>query len=126
MIVVDSSVLIAILLNEPEKQFFSEKLALSDDNLMSAANYVEASMVIYYKMKGKGLEKLKQLIADSEIHIHEVTEEIAELAIEAFVKYGKGIHKAGLNFGDCFTYATAKHLKAELLYKGKDFDKTDI
>ncbi len=123
MLVIDSSVLIAILLNEPEKYHFSERLSLSEENYMSASNYVETGIVIYSKMKEEGLKKLKQLISDAEIKIYEVNEEIAELAIEAFAKYGKGVHKAGLNYGDCFSYATAKYLNAELLYKGKDFDR---
>lgn len=84
-------------------------------------------MVAVGRYGSVGLDKTKALIARSQITITPFTESLAELAAQAFLKFGKGCgHPAQLNFGDCMAYALAKSLDAPLLYKGDDFAKTDI
>ncbi len=124
--VVDSSAIIAILKQEPDAQRFALALAYAPDRWMSAVSLVEAALVIEGRFGGRGARELDTLIARSRIQFVAFDGEQAALAREAFRRFGRGRHPAGLNFGDCLAYALAKHLDEPLLFKGDDFAKTDV
>lgn len=124
--VIDTSALLAILLPEPDALTYEAPLAHAPKRAVSAASLLETGMVLIPR---RGKEKAMELpawLAAFGIDIHPVTPGQAMLAMEAFERYGKGRHKAALNFGDCFAYALAKTLNARLLFKGQDFTHTDI
>ena len=124
--VIDTSALVAILKWEPEGHAFNDAIEQASECLLSAASFVEASIVIE---SSRGYDRLRDLdlfIATAGIEIVPVDSEQAYLAREAFRRYGKGRHPAGLNYGDCFSYALAKARELPLLFKGRDFPATDI
>jgi ribonuclease VapC len=124
--VVDTSILIAIVLKEQGFEELVFKLAEADVRCLSAASYLEASIVLL-KRRGKGIElELDRTIYELEITIIPVTATHARIARQAFLEYGKGQHPARLNFGDCFAYALAKSRSEPLLFKGDDFQQTDV
>jgi ribonuclease VapC len=124
--VIDPSALIAILNDEPERKAFTEAIEQADTRLLSAAGFVEVSIIIDNRYGYDGRRDLDLLIAESGIEIIEVDEDQARFARDAFRQYGKGRHAAGLNFGDCFSYALAKVAGLPLLCKGNDFTQTGI
>jgi ribonuclease VapC len=124
--VIDTSVLIAILSREPEEQAFRAAIKFAPDRLLSAATHVEAAMVTLSLRGDAGVELLDALIAAFRLTIVPVTDEHAVLAIDAFRRFGRGRHPASLNYGDCFSYALAKSTGQPLLFKGSDFGLTDI
>lgn len=124
--IVDSSVVVAILGNEPEAPFLEAALANAPTRRISAANYVEASVVVDRRRDPVFSRKLDELIRDAQIIVDPVTTQQAYLARDAYRDFGKGRHRAGLNFGDCFAYALAKDKGEPLLFKGDDFRKTDV
>jgi ribonuclease VapC len=124
--VVDTSALVAILLRERDTDRFSGRLEETPLRLMSAVTRVELSLVIEGRYGGPGRADLERLLRDTHIEIAAVTPQHADLAIEAFRRFGKGRHRAGLNVGDCFAYALAKATDLPLLFKGNDFVHTDI
>ena len=127
MIVVDTSALVAILKNEPERQVYIELIEAADATHISAANLLEARMVLFCRHGEAALLALNALMATSRMHVMEVTSGMAEIAFDAFRRFGKGSGSgASLNCGDCFAYALARYLDAPLLYKGNDFSRTDI
>jgi len=124
--VVDSSVLIAILLNEPEADSYRQRLAETEEIYISAVSLVESSMVIEYKGGEQGAKKFDELLKVITPTIISFDSQQADLARTAWRQYGKGRHPAKLNFGDCCSYAVAKYLNQPLLFKGDDFSKTDL
>jgi ribonuclease VapC len=124
--VIDTSVLIAILLNEPEAPAFRRKVLAISIRLMSAMSKLEASMVVVGRSGSVGLAALDQLIAELDITIVPFDEHQADIAREAFARYGKGQHPAGPNFGDCAAHALALTEAEPLLFKGTDFGATDV
>ncbi|MCL4267084.1 MAG: type II toxin-antitoxin system VapC family toxin [Anaerolineae bacterium] len=124
--VLDTSVLIAILMSEPEARAMATILATADERLLSAASLLETSIVIESRYGLAGGEKLNELIQTAQIKIEPVTHEQVTAARLAYRTYGKGRHPAGLNFGDCFAYALAKTTGEPLLFIGNDFNQTDI
>ena len=124
--VVDSSALLAVLLQEPDAAAMSLALKQGHPRRLSAANFVETSMVLEARHADAGIRELDTLLQRASIEIIPVDEQQARIAREAFRHFGKGRHKAGLNFGDCFAYALAKSLDEPLLCKGEDFCLTDI
>ena len=126
MIVVDTSALVAILLREPEASAFSTIIELSGNCLLSAVSRVEFSMVVEGRSGGAGRAMLERTLDEAAIEIVAITPAHAEIAIDAFRRFGRGRHKAALNMGDCFSYALAKALDVPLLFKGDDFSQTDI
>lgn len=124
--VIDSSVLIAILLEEPEAEHFTKLLIDADGIYISAVSIVESSMVIEYKKGELGAAQYDELLKTINPTIIAFDAQQAKLARTAWKEYGKGRHPAKLNFGDCCSYATAKHLNQPLLFKGNDFSQTDI
>ena len=115
-----------ILLREPE----AERFAISIENAavvrLSAASYVEAAVYVDRNADEIRRAMLDTFLAEFSIRIEAVTAEQALLARQAFVLFGKGRHKAGLNFGDCFTYALARAWREPVLFKGGDFGHTDL
>ena len=124
--VVDTSAVVAILLREPEADSFAGMVVDSPLRVMSVVTRVELSFVVEGRLREAGRTDLEQLLRDLRIELAAVTPEQAEIAIEAFRRYGKGRHRAGLNIGDCFSYALAKVMDLPLLFKGGDFIHTDI
>jgi ribonuclease VapC len=127
MIVIDSSVLIAILEHEPERTTFFQAIADADRRLISAVSYQETGQVIFSRRGANGLRDLEELITVMQAEIVPHDRALAQFSIEAFKRYGKGIHPdARLNFCDCAAYALAISLEAPLLFKGNDFVATDV
>jgi ribonuclease VapC len=124
--VVDTSALIALLNMEPESARLAVALESDPTRLVSAATVVEAGLVIESRFGSVGGRELDLLIAKAGLSIESVTADQADVAREAWRRYGKGRHSAGLNFGDCFSYALAKVTGEPLLFKGDDFIHTDI
>jgi ribonuclease VapC len=124
--IIDTSALLAILQNEPERRSFNEAIEEAESRLLSAATLVEVSMVIESRYGAEGVRDLDLLISRAQIEIVSVDVEQAYVARRAFSQFGKGRHPAGLNYGDCFSYALAKVCDEPLLYKGEDFSQTDV
>jgi ribonuclease VapC len=124
--VLDTSAVLAILQNEPERRQFNEAIEAADTRSLSTASFVECSMIVESRYGADGVRALDLFIAKAQVSLVPVDEEQADLARRAFRKYGKGRHSAGLNFGDCFSYALSKALEEPLLFKGNDFPQTDV
>jgi len=124
--IIDTSALIAILFDEPERRRFNELIEADETRLVSAATLVEASLVIEARRGEAAGRELDLFLHRAQVSIVPVDEEQAELARVAWRKFGRGRHAANLNFGDCFTYALARASDEALLAKGDDFSKTDI
>ena len=126
MIVVDSSALIAILLDEPERRSLVDAIVDYGEPRFSAASYLESSMVIEAYSGVQGARDIDEFIEDVGIRVIAVDHAQARVARDAFRRFGKGRHRAKLNFGDCFVYALAMTLNAPVLFKGNDFALTDL
>ena len=126
MIVVDTSVLIAILDRESDAALYAEAIAEADSPLISAATLLELHIVMLNRHGGRAGQLVDRLIQDAGFQIEHFTAQHLELAREAYARYGKGRKSAGLNYGDCFSYALAKATGLPLLFKGEDFSKTDL
>ena len=123
--VVDTSALVAILSNEPERRTFNEKIAGAGSCFVSAGSYLETAIVIEARYSYEGVRDLTFYLQTA-VTVVPFDAQQAELALGAYAKYGKGKHRAGLNFGDCFAYALAKRRGEPLLFKGEDFSRTDL
>ena len=124
--IVDTSVVIAILKGERDADVLGDVLARAQVCRMSAVSYVEAGVVVDSNRNPVLSRRLDDLLRAVEIDIEPVTLHQARIAREAYRDFGKGRHRAGLNFGDCFAYALAKEKGEKLLFKGDDFRHTDI
>ena len=124
--VIDTSALIAIFEDEPERSHFNELIAGTSVCRLSAASYVECSVVLETRRGRTALHDLLVYIARAGIEIEPVTADHAELAVDAYRTYGRGHHSAGLNFGDVFSYALSVATGEPLLFKGSDFALTDV
>jgi len=124
--VVDASAILAVLLKEEDAASYNKKLSLDGRKFMCPFNALEADMVITSRLGAAGKEKLDRHLFYSEVEIIPFTSGMQTLAYDAWLKFGKGHHKAKLNMGDCCAYATAKALNEPLLFKGGDFSLTDI
>jgi ribonuclease VapC len=124
--VIDSSALIAILMDEPERRAFNEKIEADPVRLLSAANFVEAAVIIETRLGEAGGREFDLFLYRAGIQVAPVDAEQAEIARRALAQYGRGRHPASLNFGGCFAYALAKARGEPLLFKGGDFTLTDI
>jgi ribonuclease VapC len=124
--ILDTSALLAILLRELEAADFARAMEGSKVVRMSVASYLEAA--IYVDRNGDEVRRamLDTFLEEFAIKLEPVSVEQARIARQAFQLFGKRRHAAGLNYGDCFTYALAKTAREPLLFKGQDFDKTDI
>ena len=125
--ILDTSVLIAIVKEEPEASDFSMSMEAANELYLSAGNYLEASIVVGGFRNPKLNARLDEILEDAEVVIEPFTAEQAGIARQAYRDYGKGSgHRANLNFGDCFAYALARVKREPLLYKGDDFVHTDV
>jgi ribonuclease VapC len=124
--VIDTSAIIAILSNESERARFNWAIAGAPVRRVSAATYAEAGIVLTARYGPAGFHQLMLFLIRGGIDIEPLDQRQAELAARAYERYGKGRHPAGLNYGDCFSYALARSRDEELLCKGDDFTKTDI
>ncbi|MBI1980565.1 MAG: type II toxin-antitoxin system VapC family toxin [Methylocystis sp.] len=126
MIVVDSSALIAIVLNEPERSAF-QSIVIVGRGVMSAVNVHESACVLRARLGDDGVALMWRFMAVFEIEIAAFDAAQARAAIAAYGRYGKGVdRKARLNLADCAAYALAKSLDWPLLFKGADFSATDV
>jgi ribonuclease VapC len=123
MIAVDTSALMAIVLNEPEADACVAVLEAEDDLMISAGTVAEALIVAARRNVG---EEMKRLIDGLGFEIIGVTRASARRIAKAYESWGKGVHPAALNFGDCFAYEVAKEHACRLLFVGQDFSRTDV
>ena len=124
--VIDTSAVVAILFEEDDHLRYAEAIEAAPTRLVSAVTRVELAVVMEGRKRDAGRSRLERFFALSATEIVAVTAHQANLAIDAFRRFGKGRHPAGLNLGDCFSYALAKASDLPLLYKGEDFARTDI
>lgn len=123
MIVVDTSALMAILLGEAEADRCADVLEAEDKILISASTMAEA-LIVASRRNCK--DEMEKLIAGLGFEIIGVTAATVQNVVQAYETWGKGVHPASLNFGDCFAYALAKERGCRLLYVGEDFARTDL
>ena len=126
--IVDASAVIALRKEEPDAPRFLRALAVSTQpKRMSAANYLEAAIVVDANRNPLLSRRLDDLIVQTETAVEPVTREHADTARAAYRDFGKGSgHRAGLNFGDCFAHALAKSMREPLLFRGNDFSHIDV
>ena len=124
--IVDTSAIIAVLRDEAEAAAISQTLQESPICRISAVSYVEAAIVTDCNQDPLLSRRFDTLLRDVGMRVETVTAKQAEIARQAYRDFGKGRHKAGLNFGDCFAYALAKEMDEPLLFKGDDFRHTDV
>ena len=125
--IVDTSALIAVLRGEGDADRYIQALAEAPADIrMSAASWLEAAVVVDANRDPVLSGRFDDLIAEAGVSIEPVTAEHARLARQAYRDFGKGNHPAGLNFGDCFSYALARAIGQPLLFKGNDFALTDV
>ncbi|HEX5383383.1 MAG TPA: type II toxin-antitoxin system VapC family toxin [Propionibacteriaceae bacterium] len=125
--IVDSSALIAILAGEPDAEELNDVLSGAVRPALSVANYLEAAIVLDRHPARRAGEKLDRYLVAGQVELADVTESQARIARAAYRNFGRGTgHPAGLNFGDCFAYALAIDRDESLLYKGNDFQHTDV
>ena len=124
--IIDSSALLAVLLEEPDAERYEMAIAAARRRRMSSANFLEAALVFEGRFGTEHGGELDRYIEAAGIMLEPVTADHALRAREAWRRFGKGNHPAGLNFGDCFAYALADATREPLLFKGEDFALTDI
>jgi len=124
--VVETSAVLAILLDEPEAAEFARLIEDDPAPVISAASVFEAGIVLLSPYGPDARGDLQEFLEQGGLQVEPVTAEQADLALEAYQQFGKGRHPAGLNFGDCFAYALCQATGQPLLFKGQDFSQTDI
>jgi ribonuclease VapC len=124
--ILDTSAILAVLRNEEDGPQFAEKIRLAETCRISTPSFVELSIVLEATAGDTGIRACDAFLRGNEVSIEPFTEEHALAARQAFSIYGKGRHPAGLNLGDCFSYALAKISGEPLLFKGSDFSRTDV
>jgi ribonuclease VapC len=124
--VIDTSAILAILLAEDDAERYARAIEAALRPRMSAASYLEAAVVIDNRGDVVARREFDRFMRRTEIEVVAVDREQAEIARQAYRDFGKGRHPAGLNFGDCFSYALAKSVDEPLLFKGADFSRTDV
>jgi ribonuclease VapC len=124
--ILDTSAVVALLRAEAEALDFAGAIKSATTRSMSAVSYMEAAIVIDSGRSAVASRRFDEFFRVSAIQVEPVTRRQAEIARQAYRDFGKGRHKAGLNFGDCFAYALAKDMDEPLLFKGKDFSHTDV
>jgi ribonuclease VapC len=124
--VVDSSALMAILMNEPERVDFLGRIVADPIRFVSTVSYLECSMLMFSRKGRAGVDQFDALLRRLDCELVSADAEQAVVARQAFINFGKGNHPAKLNLGDCFAYALAKYSGEPLLFKGNDFGRTDV
>lgn len=124
--IVDTSALVAVLYGEAEREHFTRVIHNAEICRISIANFLELSMVVENQLGPEGTRQAEAYLRRADIKIEPVTVDQGYIARQAFFDFGRGRHKAKLNFGDCFAYALAKAFEEPLLFKGNDFSLTDV
>ena len=124
--VVDTSALLAILQDEPERRHFTALISMAPTPAISSGTFLETAMVTEARHGGEGARDLALFIATASIAIVAFDVDQARVARDGYRRFGKGRHPAGLNYGDLFAYALAMHRAEPLLFKGDDFPQTDV
>ena len=124
--ILDASAVLAIVFGEPGFEVFARAIAEAPSCSISAATFVEVTIVAEFRGGDQAIRQSEGIFRGARVSIESVTEEQAYIACRAYSSFGKGRHPAGLNFGDCFSYALAKAAGEPLLFKGDDFRKTDV
>ncbi len=124
--VIDTSALVALLGMEPEAPRLAAVIDADPTRLISAATLIEASIVLESRQGEAAARELDLLLARAGVTVEPVSAEQGELARQAWRRFGKGRHPAGLNYGDCFSYALSRATGEPLLFKGGDFALTDV
>jgi ribonuclease VapC len=124
--VVDTSALVAILKVEPDASTLLSRLGNSGTNRIATATLLEAQMVVISQLGEAGVPELELLMNRAQIQVVPFNADHMRWALHGWRHYGKGRHKAALNLGDCFSYGLAKAMDAPLLFKGEDFQYTDV
>ena len=124
--IVDTSAVLAILFGEREARRCDEAIAQAPRCRMSAVSFLEAAIVLESRSGAEAGHELDAFLEAAAIDLAPVTPDQAAAARRAWRRFGKGNHPAGLNFGDCFSYALAEAVREPLLFKGDDFARTDI
>ena len=124
--ILDTSALVAILFEEPEAVTFATLILQAEVCRLSVANHLELSMVLERQAKPEAARQAEAFLRAASVILEPVTLHQGVLARQAYYDYGRGRHRAQLNFGDCFAYALAKEKGEPLLFKGNDFARTDV
>lgn len=124
--IVDASALLAVVLGEEDAERYARAMIRARSPLISPVNYWEAAVRVDRSDHPVTLHRFDALIELTGLSIAPMSAQQAILARRAYVTYGKGVHRAGLNMGDCFAYALARETGRPLLFKGEDFAHTDI
>jgi ribonuclease VapC len=124
--IVDGSAIIAILLREPGHEMLVDRLAADENSAVGAPTLAETALVLISRMGLMARTLLARFVDETELIVIPFDDEHWQVAADAFIRFGKGLHTAALNFGDCMTYAVARLADEPLLYVGDDFAKTDI
>jgi ribonuclease VapC len=124
--VIDSSALVAVLLDEPEREQFTRFILHDARRLIGAPTLFETAMVLTDRNGRRGISILRKALRDLSVVVTPFGEDDCRTAVRAIVRYGRGRHPARLNFGDCTAYAVAKNRRQRLLFKGDDFSMTDV
>ncbi len=124
--IIDSSAILAIVLLEPDEPKMLSAVMAATAIRMSAANWLETSIIVDSRQNRKVAAKFDAIITDLNIEIAAVSKEQAVIARDAYRRFGRGRHPAKLHYGDCFAYALALTTGEPLLFKGNDFSQTDV
>jgi ribonuclease VapC len=125
-VILDSSAILAIVLREPDRFRYVDAMLEAVPRRMSVANWLEATMVVDRRGSALSISRFEDFLRDADIELIAVSVSQANIARHAWRIFGRGIHPARLNYGDCFAYALAKEAREPLLFKGNDFAQTDI
>jgi ribonuclease VapC len=124
-LIVDTSAVVSILTGEPQRSTLESAVA-NNDSRLSSISLLEASIVLMHRLGEESLTTLDAWIEAAGVEVEPFTPAQARIARLAYMRFGKGRHPAGLNFGDCASYALAMERGDELLYVGDDFGRTDV
>ena len=124
--VIDTSALAAVLFDESDSRRFVQAFDSAPRTFMSSFTWFETAVVVSARKGQSGIRKLFELCSEIGVDVVPFDTGQSELAFDAWLRYGKGRHSAGLNLGDCSAYALSRTLHQPLLYKGEDFPRTDI
>ncbi len=124
--ILDSSVLVAILFAEPGYLDLIDRILEADRVAVGAPTLAETGLVLLGRRAGRNAGAVEALIEELGVSVRPFGAAECQIAVEAFRRFGRGRHAAALNFGDCLAYATAKAARDSLLYVGNDFSRTDI
>jgi ribonuclease VapC len=124
--ILDTSALVAILFGEPEAESFARLILAADVCRLSVVNHLELAIVLERQARPDAAWQAEAFLRAASIVVEPVTLQQGALARQAYYDFGRGRHRARLNFGDCFAYALAKAMDEPLLFKGRDFVHTDV